>query len=298
MPGSPAVRTRPTSRRSSGWSAEATRVLARHVRGLHTAFTPGSQRRSWVGWVLARSAEVGLTGGAVVMHARGNGVGELRRAMHGPVITPGDAGFDEARRVWNSDIDRRPSAIARCTSTADVIEASTFAQEHMLEMSVRAGAHSTAGLAVSDGGLMIDLSQLNAVTVDPGAKRATVGGGALLGDLDAATQQFGLAVPAGLVSHTGVGGLTLGGGMGWLTRKFGLTIDNLLSAEVVTASGEVLRAAPDENPDLFWAIRGGGGNFGIVTSFEFQLHEVDPMVQFGLFFWPLEQGPEALRLAG
>jgi FAD/FMN-containing dehydrogenase len=144
---------------------------------------------------------------------------------------------------------------------------------------------------------MVDLSLLNAVTVDPAARRAQAGGGALLADLDAATLAHGLAVPAGLVSHTGVGGLTLGGGMGWLTRKFGLSIDNLVSAEVVTADGRVLRAAADENPDLFWAIRGGGGNFGVVTSFEFALHELDPMVQFGLFFWSLEQGAEVLRLA-
>jgi FAD/FMN-containing dehydrogenase len=144
---------------------------------------------------------------------------------------------------------------------------------------------------------MIDLSLLSAVTVDPETRRARVGGGALLADMDAATQAYGLAVPTGLVSHTGVGGLTLGGGMGWLTRKFGLTIDNLLSAEIVTADGQVQRATPDQHPDLFWAIRGGGGNFGVVTSFELQLHEVDPLVQFGLFFWSLDQGPEALRLA-
>jgi FAD/FMN-containing dehydrogenase len=143
---------------------------------------------------------------------------------------------------------------------------------------------------------MVDLSLLNTVTVDPAARRARVGGGALLADLDAATQAHGLAVPAGLVSHTGVGGLTLGGGMGWLTRKFGLSIDNLVSAEVVTADARVLRAAADEHPDLFWAIRGGGGNFGVVTCFEFELHEVDPMVQFGMFFWPVDQGPEVLRL--
>jgi FAD/FMN-containing dehydrogenase len=224
-------------------------------------------------------------------------IGELRAAMAGPVIGSGDAGFDDGRRVWNAQIDRRPLVIARCLSAADVAAAVGFAREHGLEISVRAGAHNTAGTAVCDDGLMVDLSLLNEVTVDPAARRARVGGGALLADLDAATQAHGLAVPAGVVSHTGVGGLTLGGGMGWLTRKYGLSIDNLVSAEVVTADGRVLRAASDEHPDLFWAIRGGGGNFGVVTSFEFALHEVDPMVQFGLFFWPLDQGPHVLRLA-
>ena len=225
------------------------------------------------------------------------GIEGLRAAMDGPVIAPGDSDFDERRRVFNAEIDRRPSVIARCASTADVVAAIGFAREHRLEISVRGGAHNTAGTAVCDGGLMVDLSLLNAVTVDPTTRRVRVGGGALLADMDAAAQAHGLAVPAGIVSHTGVGGLTLGGGMGWLTRKFGLSIDNLVSAEVVTADGRVLRAAEDEHPDLFWAIRGGGGNFGVVTSFEFGLHEVDPMVQFGFFFWSLEQGPEALRLA-
>jgi hypothetical protein len=216
--------------------------------------------------------------------------------MQGAVITPDDQGFDDARRVWNAQIDRRPAVIARCASSADVAQATTFAREQPLEISVRAGAHNTAGMAVCDDGLMVDLSPMSSVTVDPAAKRAVVGGGALQADLDAATQEFGLAVPDGLVSHTGVGGLTLGGGMGWLTRKFGLSVDNLLSAEVVTTDGQVMWASPDEHPDLFWAIRGGGGNFGIVTNFEFQLHEVDPMVQFGLFFWHQDQGPEPLRL--
>jgi FAD/FMN-containing dehydrogenase len=235
-------------------------------------------------------------GGTGMSQTAVGGIGELRTAMDGPVITPDDRGFDDGRRVWNAEIDRRPSVIARCTSAADVAAAIGFARQHGLEIAVRGGAHNTAGTAVCDDGLMIDLSLLSTVTVDPGARRVQADGGALLAEVDAATVAHGLAVPAGLVSHTGVGGLTLGGGMGWLTRKFGLSIDNLVSAEVVTADGRVLRASPDEDPDLFWAIRGGGGNFGVVTSFEFALHEVDPMVQLGLFFWGLDQGPEALRL--
>ena len=228
--------------------------------------------------------------------ARGR-IGELRADMDGPVIVAGDGDFDEARRVFNAGIDRYPAAIARCESAADVAAAVAFARAQGLDLSVRGGAHNTAGTAVCDDGLMIDLSLLNEVSVDPDACRASVGGGALLADLDAATQAHGLAVPAGLISHTGVGGLTLGGGMGWLTRKFGLSIDNLIEAEIVTAAGDIFRASEDEHPDLFWAIRGGGGNFGIVTGFEFQLHDVHRIVQFGLFFWPLEQGADALRLA-
>jgi FAD/FMN-containing dehydrogenase len=226
------------------------------------------------------------------------GIRELRAVLEGPVLVPGDAGFDDARRVWNAGIDRSPAVIARCATTADVALALALARGRGLEVAVRGGAHNPAGTAVIDDGLMIDLSPLNAVVVDPVARRARVGGGALLADLDAANLARGLAVPAGLISHTGVGGLTLGGGMGWLTRKYGLSIDNLVAAEVVTADGRVLGASADEHPDLFWAIRGGGGNFGVVTAFEFALHEVDPIVQFGLFFWGLDQGPEALRLAG
>ena len=224
------------------------------------------------------------------------GIDALRAGMDGPVIAPGDPGYDEVRRVWNAAIDRSPAVVARCTSADDVAVAVRFAREEGLEISVRGGAHSMPGHAVCDHGLMIDLSLLNRVTVDPEAKRARAQGGALILDLDAATKAHGLAVPMGAISHTGVGGLTLGGGMGWLTRQAGLSVDNLLSAEVVVADGRVLRAAEDENADLFWALRGGGGNFGVVTEFEFRLHEVGPTVQFGLFFWEQDRSREALRL--
>jgi hypothetical protein len=224
------------------------------------------------------------------------GIEALQAAMTGSVFVPADGGYDQARKVWNAGIDRRPAVIARCRSTQDVVAAIASAHEQGWEISVRGGAHNPAGTAICNDGLMIDLSELRDVTVDPEARRVKVGGGALLSDLDAATQAHGFAVPAGLIGHTGVGGLTLGGGMGWLTRRFGLSIDSLVSAEVVVADGRVLRAAEDEHADLFWALRGGGGNFGVVTSFEFRLHETDQMVQFGLFFWPLEQGVEALRL--
>ena len=221
----------------------------------------------------------------------------LRAAMSGPAIGPAGPDYDEARRVWNADIDAHPAVIAGCASPADVAAAVTFAADHGLEIAVRGGGHSMSGASVVEQGLVIDLSRLNHVRVDAEAKRAWVGGGALLADLDAAAQTHGLAVPAGDVSHTGVGGLTLGGGMGWLTRQAGLSIDNVLSVQVVTADGRILRAAADENPDLFWAVRGGGGNFGVVTEFEFRLHDVGPIVQVGVFFWGLEQGPDVLRLA-
>jgi FAD/FMN-containing dehydrogenase len=223
-------------------------------------------------------------------------IDELRAAMDGEVTVPSDPGYDEARRVWNADIDRRPAVIARCASSADVVAAVGLARDSGLDVAIRSGAHSTSGLSTTDGGVVIDLSALKDVAVDPQARRVRVGGGALLGDVDAATLAHGLATPFGLISHTGVGGLTLGGGMGWLTRKFGLSVDNLVSAEVVTADGRVLRASPDSHPDLFWALRGGGGNFGVVTEFEFRLHELNPMVDLGLFFWSLDQGAEALRL--
>jgi hypothetical protein len=221
----------------------------------------------------------------------------LRSRMRGDVVDASDLAYDEARKVWNADIDRRPLVIARCLDEADVQAAVRFATEQGLEIAVRCGAHAMSGTSVVDDGIVIDLGAMNQVRVDPEARRAVVAGGALLGDVDAATQAHGLAVPAGLVSHTGVGGLTLGGGMGWLSRLGGLTIDNLVSARVVTADGQARVASPTENPDLFWAIRGGGGNFGVVTEFEFALLEVGPMIHFGLLFWSLEQGADMMRNA-
>jgi hypothetical protein len=221
----------------------------------------------------------------------------LRVVVAGQVLLPGDPGYDEARTVWNGLIDRRPAVIVRCTSAADVSAALQFAAREGLEVSVRGGGHSTAGSSVVDAGLEIDLSLLRTVSVDPVAERVTVGGGATLADRDAATQAHGLAVTGGIVSHTGVGGLTLGGGMGWLTRKQGLAIDNLVQVEVVTADGTILEASAGKNAELFWAIRGGGGNFGVVTSFVFRLQRVGPMVPLGMFFWPADRTAEVLRLA-
>ncbi|MFI6367456.1 FAD-binding oxidoreductase [Nocardia sp. NPDC050630] len=220
----------------------------------------------------------------------------LRSAMGGPVFAPADAGYDHARSIWNGAIDRRPAVIAQCLSPEDVAAALTFARDHDLEVSVRGGAHAYSGTAVCDGGIMINLGVMNSVTVDPATNSARVGGGATMADMDAATQAFGLAVPGGVISDTGVGGLTLGGGMGWLTRVAGLSIDNLISAQVVLADSRIVRASDSENSDLFWALRGGGGNFGVVTEFEYRTHRIGPEVHVGIFFWPLTDGPAALRL--
>jgi FAD/FMN-containing dehydrogenase len=221
----------------------------------------------------------------------------LRHALAGPVIGPDDPRYDGARTVWNADIDRRPLAVARCTSAADVSAALTAARAAGWEVTVRGGAHSAAGNCIADDALMIDLSGLDAVLVDPEAAVVRVGGGATLAQVDAATAVHGLATVGGTVSHTGVGGLTLGGGMGWLTPRFGLAIDNLLGVEIVTADGAVLRADAEHHPDLFWAVRGGGGNFGVVTEFVFRAHPLDPVVAFAMLFWPAAQGAEVLRLA-
>ncbi len=210
-------------------------------------------------------------------------------------LHPGDRGYDEARSIWNAMIDRRPAVIARCRTTADVVESIQLARTKNLELGVRCGGHNIAGLAVPDGGLMIDLTPMGAVEIDLERKTAIVQGGALLGELDRAAQRYGLATTAGNVSHTGVGGLTLGGGMGWLARRFGLACDNVTAYEVVTANGDVVRATADENAELFWGLRGGGGNFGVVTSFEFRLHEIGTRALVAEFTYPTEAAYDALR---
>jgi FAD/FMN-containing dehydrogenase len=221
--------------------------------------------------------------------------GEQLGTLTGPLLTPDSPGYDEARTIWNAMIDRRPGLIVRCMGTADVARAVRFARAHDLLVAVRGGGHNIAGSALCDGGLMIDLSLMRDVRVHPATRTARVEAGATLADVDRATQAHGLATPLGVNSTTGIAGLTLGGGFGWLSRRLGLTIDNLLSAEVVTAEGEAVRAGPRDNPDLFWGIRGGGGNFGVVTSFEFQLHPIGPEVLAGLIVHPLDSAREVLR---
>src|SRR5262245_15790163 len=217
------------------------------------------------------------------------------RGFRGDVITHDHDGYNDARAVWNGTVDRRPRLIARCSGTADVAAAVRFARDRDPEIAVRGGGHNVAGTSMCDDGIVIDLSAMRAVTVDPAERTARVMGGALWGDVDHATQQCGLATTGGIVGHTGVGGLTLGGGIGWLMRKHGLTVDNLVEAEVVTADGDVVRASARDHPDLFWALRGGGGNFGVVSSFRFTLHPVGPTVMAGPVFWAAEDTTDVLR---
>jgi FAD/FMN-containing dehydrogenase len=222
-------------------------------------------------------------------------VDELRASFRGEVVSPADAGYDEHRKIWNGSIDRRPGLIARCAGVADVRAAVQFGREHELTVAVRGGGHSFPGLSVCDDGLLIDLGPMKGTRVDPEARTARAQAGVLLGELDRETQTFGMAVPSGIVTHTGVAGLTLGGGIGWIMRKYGLSIDNLVSVDVVTADGEFVKASENENADLFWGVRGGGGNFGVVTDFEFRLHPLGPQVMAGPVFWPMEDAPEVLR---
>jgi FAD/FMN-containing dehydrogenase len=221
-------------------------------------------------------------------------VAGLLERVRGAVLTPGDPGYDEAREIWNALIDRQPALIVQCSGAADVVDAVNFAREQRLVLSIKAGGHNVAGNAVNDGGLVIDLSQMRGVHVDPETQTARVQGGATWGDLDRETQLFGLAVPGGVVSTTGVAGLTLHGGVGHLRRKHGLSIDNIVSVDIVTADGQFRRASATENEDLFWAVRGAGSNFGVVTSFEFQAHPVGPMVFVGAIFYPFEEAKSIL----
>jgi FAD/FMN-containing dehydrogenase len=219
----------------------------------------------------------------------------LQDSLDGQLLRPDDDGYDLARSVWNAMIDRRPRLIVRCGSVADVATAVRYARDHDLDIGVRGGGHNITGYAVPDAGLMIDLTPLNRVRVDPSRRRAWIQGGALLGSLDRATQAYGLATTAGNVSHTGVGGLTLGGGMGWLARQYGLACDNVVSYELITADGELVRASATEHPDLYWGLRGGGGNFGIVTQFEFRLHPVGTRALAVSLEFGLQDAVEVLR---
>jgi FAD/FMN-containing dehydrogenase len=222
-------------------------------------------------------------------------VDALREHFSGETILPGQPGYEEGRHVFNGMIERRPAVIARCGDTADVVAAVNIAREHDMLIAVRGGGHSFSGLSTCDDGMVIDLAGLKSIVVDPHACTAKAGGGVLWGELDAATQEHGLHTPGGRVTTTGIGGFTLGGGYGWTSSKYGLACDNLISAEVVLADGSIVRASEAEHPDLFWAIRGGGGNFGIVTEFEFRLHPLGPIVLAGLMMFGVERAPEVLR---
>lgn len=235
----------------------------------------------------------GLEGGAVQLTDQA--VQGLAAQLQGTLFSAQDEGYDEARTIWNAMIDKRPALIAMCETASDVQHAVRFAAQHGLLTAVCGGGHNVAGNAVCDGGLMINLTRMNSVNVDADARIANVGPGCTLGELDAATQAHALVVPGGIISETGVAGLTLGGGFGWISRSFGMTIDNLLSVNVVTASGELLTASDTENADLFWGLRGGGGNFGVVTNFEFKLQPLGPEIFCGLIVYPFSEAAEVLR---
>jgi FAD/FMN-containing dehydrogenase len=224
-----------------------------------------------------------------------NALAELQGGFRGEVVGRDDPGYDEHRKIWNGSIDRRPAMIARCAGVADVIAAVKFARKHGLPVAVRSGGHSFPGHSVADDAFVIDLGAMKGIRVDPTERTARVQAGVQLGELDRETQAFGLAAPSGIVTHTGVAGLTLGGGIGWIMRKHGLSIDRLRRVDLVTADGELVKASADDNADLFWGLRGGGGNFGIVTEFEFDLVPIGPTVLAGPIFWPMEDSPEVLR---
>ena len=222
-------------------------------------------------------------------------VAGLQSQLRGEVLQPGDESYDKARKVWNGMIDKKPALIVRCASADDVVAVVSFARENGILLAVRGGGHNVAGTAVADGGLVVDLSPMKGVQVDPERHTVRAEGGVTIGELDEETQKFGLATPMGVVSETGIAGLTLGGGLGWLRRKYGLSSDNLVSVDIVTADGRYLTASETQNPDLFWGIRGGGGNFGVVTSFEYQLYPVGPEVMFCFVVYPGDRAKEVLR---
>ena len=234
----------------------------------------------------------GRSGGTSVLEE--DDLKSLAARLRGKLALPGEAGYEEARTIWNAMIDRRPGAVVRCAGAADVVRAVTFGRDHDLVLSVRAGGHNIAGKAVGDGALLLDLTPMKSVRIDPARRIAWVEPGVTLGEFDNEAQAYGLATPLGINSTTGVAGLTLGGGFGWISRKYGMSVDNLLSVDIVTADGALRRASEAENADLFWAVRGGGGNFGVVTSFEFRLHPVGPEVLSGLIFYPQERARELL----
>ncbi len=236
---------------------------------------------------------LGLAGKPITL--KSGDIGDLRAAMRGQLLVPGQEGYDAARRVWNGAFDRKPALIARCAGAADITQAVSFARTHDMLVAVRGGGHSLSGQSVCDGGIMIDLSPMKSVRVDPVAKTARVEPGVLLGQFDREAQAFGLATTAGTVSHTGAAGLTLGGGFGRIARRFGLACDNLIAADVVTAAGRFVKTSTKENPELLWGLRGGGGNFGVVSSFEYQLHAVEPMMYGGALVFPFENARGLLR---
>jgi FAD/FMN-containing dehydrogenase len=267
----------------------ATAAVAALLPARHLFATQLAQLEKAGGELLART----LSGGETVLRAAD--VEALATRVRGAIVLPGQPAYDGARHVWNGMYDKRPALIVRCSGAADVREAVNFAREHQLLTAVRGGGHSFSGKSTCDGGIVIDLSSFDAVTVDPLARTARVDGGALLGQLDHETRAFGLATTTGTVSHTGAAGLTLGGGFGRLCRHYGLACDNLRSVDVVTADGRFLRASDSENPDLFWGLRGGGGNFGVATSFEYRLHLMNPIILGGEIGWPADQMAEAFR---
>jgi FAD binding domain/Berberine and berberine like len=269
-----------------GWTEPVRARLATpaNIRQAFHRFTISTRKNMRIPTLKQRS-------GATVNEAA---VDSLMEGFHGQIIAPGNPAYDSARQIWNASIDKHPGLIARCADLADVVRAVDFARVNDVVVAIKGGGHNVAGRALCDDGIVIDLSAMNEVSVNPGTRTVRVQGGALLGDIDRATHPHGLAVPTGVVSKTGIGGLALGGGVGWLVRKYGLTCDNILSCEVVTASGEVVIADASTNADLFWGVRGGGGNFGIVTSFVFQTHPVSTVLG-GLILYPRDQASAMLR---